>query len=97
MGGGALQGGGGGGDRRLHERIPLTVRALLFEENESEPRTVKTQDVSDGGVLLVVEDPKPPVGSVIRLQVIGLGEGDAPIVAMKVMRMTAHGIGCAYV
>lgn len=86
----------GGDDRRLHERIPLAVRALLFADGEAEPRTVKTQDVSDGGVLLVVEDPKPVVGSVIRLQVIGLGEGEAPIVELRVMRHTAHGIGCAY-
>lgn len=88
---------GGGGDRRLHERIPLAVRALLFNNGEAEPRTVKTQDVSDGGVMLVVEDPKPAVGSVIRLQVIGLGEGEAPIVELRVMRLTAHGIGCAYI
>lgn len=91
-----MQGAGRGGDRRMHERIPLAVRALLFEEGVADPRTVKTRDVSDGGVSLIVEEPRPQVGSVIKIQVIGLGEGEAPIVEMQVMRMTADGIGCAY-
>ena len=92
-----MQGGGGGGDRRMHERIPLAVRALLVDDSDAGSRTVKTHDVSDGGVSLVMDEPKPAVGSLIRLQVVGLGEGEAPIVELRVMRLTANGIGCAYV
>lgn len=86
-----------GGDRRLHERVPIAVQALLMEGGQAEPRTVKTRDVSDGGVCLVMDDPRPAVGSVIRLQVIGLGDGEAPIVELRVMRNTPDGIGCAYI
>lgn len=86
----------GGNDRRLHERIPLAVSALLFDDSAGGSRTVKTKDVSDGGVLLVMDEPKPAVGSVIRLQVVGLGDGEAPIVELRVMRHTVDGVGCAY-
>lgn len=80
---------------RQLSRIPMTVSVLMIV-SEDESRMVKTRDISDDGVFLLMDDPKPPVGEVIRAQVVGLGDGDAPVVEMEVCALEEEGIECRY-
>lgn len=76
-------------------RIPISVSVLMIVSAE-ETRMVKTRDISDAGVFLLMEDPRPDLGEIIRAQVIGLGEGDAPVVELEVCGVEAEGIECRY-
>ncbi len=77
-------------------RIPLSVSVLMLV-SDAETRMVKTRDISDVGVFLLMGDPKPEIGEVIRAQVIGLGEGEAPIVEMSVYAVEDEGVECRYI
>lgn len=58
---------------------------------------VKTRDISDGGVFVVLDDQRtPPVGTIVRGQVQGMMD-DAPILDMEVVRMEPEGIGLRFV
>ena len=73
----------------------MTVSVLMLV-SEGSSRMVKTRDISDDGVFLLMDDPKPAVGEVIRAQVVGLGDGDAPVVEMEVCAEEHEGIECRY-
>lgn len=81
---------------RQLSRIPMTVSVLMIV-SEGETRMVKTRDISDDGVFLLMDDPKPAIGDVISAQVMGLGDGEAPVVEMEVCDVESDGIECRYV
>ena len=81
--------------RRRAVRTPLCVTVMVLDEG-AEPLCVRTRDISDGGVFLLMDEPHPPIGEILRIQVVGLGSGEAPIVEVRVKRSTREGIGCAY-
>ena len=58
---------------------------------------VKTRDVSDGGVFVVLDpNQSPPIGTIVTGQVQGLID-DAPILKMEVVRVEPSGVGLRFI
>jgi hypothetical protein len=82
-------------NKRRHVRTPLTCRIKVIYDNQE--MLVKTRDISDGGVFVVLEPEQiPPVGSVVTGQVQGMME-DAPILDMEVVRVEPSGVGLKFI
>ena len=81
-------------DKRRHIRTPLACRIkVIHDQNEM---IVKTRDISDGGVFIVLEpDQVPPIGTKVTGQVQGLMD-DAPILEMEVVRVEPSGVGLRF-
>jgi PilZ domain len=59
---------------------------------------VHTSDISDSGAFILSEGkPMPSLGEIVQVQVQGIGDGEAPIVKMRITRCDKHGIGLEYV
>ncbi|MGK0441633.1 MAG: hypothetical protein ACJA0N_001434 [Pseudohongiellaceae bacterium] len=55
---------------------------------------VHTSDISDGGAFILSEgNPMPGLGEVVQVQVQGIGDGEAPVVKMRITRSDKDGIG----
>ncbi len=84
-----------GPDQRRHIRTPFSCRIKIIHESVGE-LLVKTRDISDGGVFVVLEpDQIPPVGTVVQGQVQGLMD-DAPVLSMQVVRVEPGGVGLRF-
>ncbi len=58
---------------------------------------VKTRDISDGGVFVVLEPEQiPPVGTRLTGQVQGLMD-DAPVLQLEVVRVEPAGVGLRFI
>lgn len=58
---------------------------------------VKTRDISDGGVFVVLEPEQiPPIGTHLSGQVQGLMD-EAPVLEMEVVRVEPSGVGLRFV
>jgi len=83
-------------DKRRHIRTPLACRIKIANNTIGEI-IVKTRDISDGGVFVVLEpDQVPPIGTHVTGQVQGLMD-DAPILEMEVVRVEPSGVGLRFV
>lgn len=83
-------------DKRKHERIPLTTDIKISHPAIGE-KIVKTKDVSDSGVFIIVEPTEmPPIGEVVEGQVQG-GGGDMPVLKMRIVRVVGDGLGLQFV
>lgn len=83
-------------DKREHLRTPMACRIKITHEELGE-MTVKTRDISEGGVFVVLDpDQTPPVGSRVTGQIQGLME-EAPVVAMEVVRVEPEGVGLRFI
>jgi len=83
-------------DKRRHIRTPLACRIKIIHQEKGE-LIVKTRDISDGGVFVVLEpDQVPPIGSIVTGQVQGLMD-DAPVLEMEVVRVEPSGVGLRFV
>jgi len=82
-------------DKRQHIRTPLACRIKVIHAGTE--MIVKTRDISDGGVFVVLEpDQVPPIGSHVTGQVQGLMD-DAPILEMEVVRVEPAGVGLRFI
>lgn len=82
-------------NKRRHVRTPLVCRIKVTHNNEE--MLVKTRDISDGGVFVVLEPEQvPPIGTVVTGQVQGLLD-DAPILEMEVVRIEPAGVGLRFI
>lgn len=82
-------------EKRRHVRTPFVCRIKITHESVGE-LTVKTRDISDGGVFVVLEPEQiPPVGTIVTGQVQGLLD-DAPVLQMEVVRMEPSGVGLRF-
>ena len=82
-------------EKRKHIRTPFACRIKIIHDSIGE-LLVKTRDISDGGVFVVLEpDQIPPVGTVVEGQVQGLMD-DAPILQMEVVRVEPIGVGLRF-
>lgn len=82
-------------DKREYTRTPLACRIKIQHESLGE-LLVKTRDISDGGVFVVLEpDQMPPIGSIVTGQVQGMPV-EAPIVKMEVVRTEPNGVGLKF-
>lgn len=83
-------------DQRRHVRTPLSCRIKIAHESIGE-MTVKTRDISDGGVFVILEpDQVPAIGTIVTGQVQDL-IGDAPVLTMEVVRVEPSGVGLRFV
>ena len=83
-------------EQRRHVRTNLSCRINIAHDSIGELQ-VKTRDVSDGGVFVVLEPEHiPPVGTRLKGQVQGLME-DAPVLEMEVVRGEPSGVGLRFV
>ncbi len=82
-------------DKREHIRTPMNCRIRIADKTLGELE-VKTRDVSDGGVFVILDpDQMPPIGSIVTGQVQGLMEA-APILQMEVVRVEPQGVGLKF-
>ncbi len=83
-------------DKRRHIRTPLQCKIKITHSDVGE-KIVKTRDISDGGVFVVL-DPRdiPPIGTIVTGQVQGLMD-DAPILDMEVVRVEPEGVGLQFI
>lgn len=83
-------------DKRKHIRTPLQCKIKISHASVGE-LIVKTRDISDGGVFVVLEpDQVPPIGTHVTGQVQGLLD-DAPILEMEVVRVEPAGVGLRFI
>lgn len=83
-------------DKRQHIRTSLQCKIKITHDSLGE-KIVKTRDISDGGVFVVLEpNDIPPVGSIVTGQVQGLMD-HAPILEMEVVRVEPTGVGLRFV
>ncbi len=82
-------------DKRHFVRTPFTCRIKIQHESIGE-LIVKTRDISDGGVFVLLDpDQVPPIGSIVTGQVQGM-PGEAPVVDMEVVRAESDGVGLRF-
>ena len=83
-------------DKRRHIRTSLACRIKITHEGIGD-LIVKTRDISDGGVFVVLEpDQVPQIGSHVTGQVQGLMD-DAPVLEMEVVRVEPSGVGLRFI
>lgn len=83
-------------DKRRHVRTSFACRIKISHDSVGE-LLVKTRDISDGGVFVVLEPEQiPPIGTRLTGQVQGLMD-DAPILQLEVVRVEPAGIGLRFV
>ncbi len=83
-------------NKREHPRHPVAVNVKISHPKIGEI-IVKTQNLSDSGLFILVEPTKmPPVGEVVQGQVQGMLE-DAPVIKMKIVRTEKEGLGLQFV
>ena len=83
-------------DKRRHVRTTFACRIKIAHESVGE-LLVKTRDISDGGVFVVLEPEQiPPIGTRLTGQVQGLMD-DAPILQLEVVRVEPSGVGLRFV
>ena len=86
-----------GSNKREHVRTKLRADVKLSHP-EIGDLNLHTGDISDGGAYILAEgNSLPPIGETVSVQVQGMGDGDAPIVKMKVVRLDNDGVGLAFV
>jgi hypothetical protein len=78
-------------------RTPFRSKIKITHESIGTIETV-TRDISNKGVFLLMDDVKvPPIGSIVKGQVLDLPGGNAPILDMEVVRESPNGIGLRFV
>jgi hypothetical protein len=82
-------------DKRRHERYPFATEVKISHPDFGE-KIVKTKDISDSGIFIVVEPTAmPAIGEIVQGQVQG-GAGEMPIVNMRIVRMDDDGLGLQF-
>ena len=82
-------------DKRRHVRTSFACRIKIAHDSVGE-LLVKTRDISDGGVFVVLEPEQiPPIGTRLTGQVQGLMD-DAPILQLEVVRVEPAGVGLRF-
>ncbi len=86
-------------DRRRFMRLPFQVEVELYCPDRP-PYVVWTEDLSKGGVLLLMNghEYRPPIGTRVQVRVAGMLEcGErAPLVEATVVRYTDSGIALSF-
>jgi hypothetical protein len=82
-------------DKRRHVRTTFACRIKIAHDSVGE-LLVKTRDISDGGVFVVLEPEQiPPIGTRLTGQVQGLMD-DAPVLQLEVVRVEPAGVGLRF-
>lgn len=82
-------------ERRDFSRTPFTC-SIKVMWNDGSQSVVKTRDISDGGLFLLVDDSDEfDVGAHLKGQVQGMLV-EAPVVEMEVVRIEPSGLGLKF-
>lgn len=87
-------------DKRTYTRFAVALDVQVsFERGNG---VLKTRDISDGGVFLILDEQDfelPPLGTRVQLQVQNplMGDDPPPIVEGEVVRRTEEGIGVRFI
>lgn len=83
-------------EHRDSMRTPFRSKIRITHDTIGTIETI-TRDISNTGVFLLMEDIKmPPIGSILKGQVLDLPGGNAPILDMEVVREEEEGIGLRF-
>ncbi len=83
-------------NRRQYPRYPITVDIKISHPEIGE-KTVKTKNISDGGVFILVGAiGMPSPGEIVKGQVQGMVD-NPPILDMKIVRTEKDGLGLRYI
>jgi hypothetical protein len=83
-------------DKRIHQRTSLTSQLRITHASFGSIE-VKTKDISEGGVFILMENVSlPPEGTILEGQVQDGVEG-RPVVRMEVIRVEPNGIGLRFI
>lgn len=84
-------------DNRKYVRTKLKADIKLSHPETGE-LSLHTADISDGGAFILAEGNElPSVGQSVSVQVQGIGDGEAPVVTMRVVRSDNAGIGLEFI
>ena len=85
-----------GREKRKSVRTKLRARVRLAHPDLGQI-DLHTGDISDTGAYILAEgQPVPQIGEVVEVQVQGMGDGEAPVVSMRVVRIDKEGIGLVF-
>ena len=85
-----------GKSRRRCVRTKLRA-AVKISHPEVGDLKLHTADISDGGAYIFSEgNSVPAVGEIVNVQLQGIGDGEAPIVKMKIVRLDNSGMGLEF-
>ena len=83
-------------NKRKHTRHAIAVN-IKISHTDIGVRVVKTRDISDGGVFVLIEPVEALIpGSIVEGQVQDMVM-DVPVVMMEVIRIEKTGLGLRYV
>jgi len=82
-------------NRRKHTRVSVTVN-IKISHPSIEDKIVKTRNISDSGIFILVEPTEMPAeGEIIVGQVQGMAD-TPPSLSMKVVRVENEGLGMEF-
>lgn len=77
-------------------RTKLRAEVKLSHPDVGELK-LHTGDISDGGAYIFSEGNEiPRVGEIVKVQVQGIGGGEAPVVRMRIVRLDKTGMGLEF-
>lgn len=83
-------------DKRKHIRTKLSARVRISHTTGSVD--IHTSDISDGGAYILSEGNKlPDIGELVDVQIQGMGEGEGPVVKMRIVRIDSQGVGLSFI
>ena len=84
-------------DKRQHIRTKLQVSIKVMHPRLGDV-VLQTGDISDSGAYFLTDQFEEfEIGEEFSAQVLSLGDGDAPVVKMRVMRADDRGVGLLFI
>lgn len=88
--------GDGMDEKRKHVRHPISVSVKISHPKIGE-KIVKTKNISNGGLFIIVEPTEMPApGEIVEGQIQGMLE-EPPVVKMKIVRTEKEGLGLQFI
>lgn len=86
-----------GREKRKSVRTKLRASVKVMHPRLGE-LMLHTGDISDGGAYILHHGQNmPDIGDIVDVQVQGIGDGEAPVVKMEVIRTDKQGLGLAFI
>lgn len=83
-------------NKRKYPRYPMAV-SVRIEHPAIGEKIVKTRNISDGGIFLIIDPSEmPAVGEIVRGQVQGMIE-NPPVLEMEIVRTEPDGLGLRFI
>ncbi len=85
-------------NKRRESRLPIQLDVELVADDNNES-SLQTRDLSNSGVYLEKGDSNlPPEGTIVHIRIKNnMGEGEAPLVKARVVRVDNDGLALAFI